>query len=305
LTITLKPGEHQTAILTVRNLSSHAETLIPGLNSFTIDKDSEKIELSPSAPVNLRDWVKFKQQSLTIAPGASEQLDIVYDTPTNVGFSYAAAITLNPPNRNVSSQGATYKAAVAIFNLINIDRPDAKRQLTIESFSASKSLYEFLPATFNLKIRNNGNIIDQPSGNIFIQRSFNDSQPITTLSLNKGGNYILPTTSRSFTQAWEAGFPRYVTTKVDGVEKKHLSWDWHHLGDLRIGRYVAKVVMVYNDGQRDISVIASYSFWVVPWKLLLVTLAAAGLIITGVVAWARLILRGTKKVRGYAKRHHK
>jgi hypothetical protein len=303
LAVNLTPGKTQTATVTVRNLSNHSETLIPALNGFTMDRLSEKIELTNTIPLGLDKWITFKQSSITLAPGASQPLEIIYNTPKEAGFSHALAITLSPPDRQGSS-GTNIQAKVAVFNLVNINRPDAKRELKIESFKSLKSRYEFLPAEFELTLKNNGNVIDQPTGNLFIQRSFDDTDPIATIPLNKGAAYILPDTSRKFASSWNEGFPHYVTEKTAGgnEETRRLSWDWKQLGSLRMGKYVAKVVIVYNDGQRDIPIVASYTFWVIPWRLIFFTVLIGGMLVTGLVVWGRMIFKGTKKVRKYASR---
>ena len=303
LAVTLTPGKQQTATVTVRNLSNHSEILLPALSGFTVAGSNNKIELQSEVPLGLRDWIHFKQASMTLAPGASQPLNIIYDTPTNVGFSYGLAITLSQPEKPGKS-GAHIQAKVAVFNLINIDRPDAKRQLQIESFKSLKSRYEFLPAQFELVVKNKGNVIDQPTGNIFIQRSFNDENPIATLPLNKGGAYILPDSGRLFSLIWKEGFPHYEKVASPGAtqETKHLSWDWKQLGSLRMGKYVAKAVVVYNDGQHDVPLIASVTFWVIPWRLIFIALLVIGLVTTGLIAWGRMIFKGTKKVRKYATR---
>jgi hypothetical protein len=214
------------------------------------------------------------------------------------------AITLSPPDKQSEQGKANIQAKVAVFNLININRPDAKRELKIENFKSLKSRYEFLPAEFELTIKNTGSVIDQPRGNLFIQRSFNDTEPIATIPINKGSAYVLPTVSRTFASKWDGGFPHYINQKTAGgtEETKRLSWDWKQLGSLRMGKYVAKVVLVYNDGQRDVPIVASHTFWVIPWRLIIFTVIVGGLIVTGLVAWGRMIFKGTKKVKKYASR---
>lgn len=304
LTVTLKPDERKTATLTIRNQSTHDQILVPHISGFVIDKTSQKIDLRPDVPSGLDEWIEFKDRSLTIPPGASRPLEIIYHTPSNVGFSYAVAITLDPPDKTPETKGANYKASVAVFNLINIERADAKKELQVVAFKSDRSRYAFLPASFTLTVQNNGNVIDQPAGNVFIQRSFDDTEPLATIPLNQTNGYILPNTSRDFTSQWADGFPRYESTKsaANTEPERHLRWDWRHMNELRIGKYVAKAVLVYNDGQRDVPLIASTTFWVIPWTLLFAIVAAAGLLITGLLAWGKLVLRGTKKVGKYARR---
>jgi hypothetical protein len=300
LTITVKPGQTQTATLTVRNFSNHSETLYPRLNGFKIDKSSQKIELEEQVPLGLDQWISFKDSALTIPAGGTQPLVITYKTPQDVGFSYALAITLSRGQDQLPKDGTRLQGAVAVFNLINVDRKDAKRELTIEKFTADKSRYEFLPAGFTLTIKNSGNVIDQPQGNVFIQRSFDSSKPIATLPVNRAAGYILPDTSRTFTNDWKNGFPSYAPTQENGKTTYNLKWDWKHVGDLRFGKYVAKAVVVYNDGQRDVPLVASTTFWVIPWRIIFVTLVILLILGAGIYAWLRLIVKGTKKVKGYA-----
>jgi hypothetical protein len=300
LVVTLTPGKQQTTSLTVRNLSNHPETLYPKLNAFTLDKNSKNIQLQETAPPIVSEWTSFKNPSVTIAPGGSQAVNVVFDTPTNVGFNYSFAITLSRnPNDSLQHDGVSLKGAVAVFTLVNIDRPDAKRSLSITDFKTNKSSYQYLPADINLSIKNSGNVIDQPKGTIYIQRSFSSNKPIATIPINSTNNYVLPGTARAFTATWDSGFPHYVQDSDGG---RHLSWDWKRLSDLRFGRYVAKAVIVYNNGQHDVPVVASYTFWVIPWTLIFGTLVILTILVMGVIGWGRLIVHGTKKVRSRAYR---
>jgi hypothetical protein len=301
LVVTLTPGKDQTTSLTVRNLSNHPETLYPKLNGFTLDKNSKDIRLQETAPVGINSWVVFKNPSVTIAAGATQPVDIVFHTPKDVGFSYSFAITLsrNAADASIQRDGVTLKGAVAIFCLVNIDRTDAKRELSVASFTGNKSSYQYLPADFTLQVKNKGNVIDQPKGTLYIQRTFDSAKPLTTMSINSAGSYVLPGTTREFKLSWNDGFPSY---KTDANGKRSLSWDWKHISDLRIGRYVAKTVIVYNDGQRDVPLVNSFTFWVIPWTLLLGLIVILIILVMGVFGWGRLIVRGTKKVRGHGYR---
>lgn len=301
LAVTLTPGQQHTATLNVRNLSSHNETLKPELTGFHLDKSTNKIELDKQAPANMGQWTHFAQSSLSLAPGAAGQIKIIYDTPKNVGFSYNAAITLSRANDLGAEPGANIKGKVVVFNLVNVSRPDAKRQLKITSLTTSRGSYEFLPAKLKLSVQNLGNVIDQPTGNLFIQRSFDDYQPLSSLNVNSMGGYILPGTTRVFDLEWKEGFPSYVANK-DAGGKSHLNWDWRHANQFRFGRYVAKAVIVYNDGQRDVPLIASVNFWVVPWRIVAVSVLVIVVLVMGLFGWGKVVASGTKKVKKYVLR---
>jgi hypothetical protein len=298
LVVSLTPGQTQTATITIRNFSNHSENLQPGLSGLHVDATSEKVSLTDTIPADMSSWLHFSQSSVTIAPGATVQLTLTFATPHNVGFSYSVAISLTSSRvTGQTNTGAGIKPQVVVFCLININRDDAKSALSIEGFASDKLRYAFLPADFTLKIKNNGNIISQPSGNIFIQRSLNDTKPVATLPVNAGGGYVLPGTMRNFTTQWGNGFPHYAVGK-DG--KKHLKWDWKHLNEFRFGRYVAKAVVIYDNGHQDVPLIASFTFWVIPWWLLLFLTLTLVVLVMGVVGWGWLIFKGTKKVKGYA-----
>lgn len=300
LVITVTPGKRQSATLTIRNSSNHPETLYPKLSGFTTDTSSKDIRLTDSPPAGVQEWVLFRDPSVIIPAGGTKNLDVIFNTPGTVGFSYSLAILLSrKPDNPVQGDGVRLQGAVAVFCLINVDRPDAKRQLAITGFSSDKSRYQYLPASFKIAVANNGNVIDAPKGTLFIQRSFDSNTPIAAIPLNPANNYVLPDVTRAYEAVWNNGFPLY-TTGADG--KRHVAWDWKKIGDLRFGRYVAKVVLTYNDGKRDIPLVASYTFWVIPWALILVLLLVVTVLAMGIFGWGRLLFKGTKKVHGYAHR---
>ncbi|HSW99726.1 MAG TPA: Fn3-like domain-containing protein [Patescibacteria group bacterium] len=301
--VSLTPGQTQTTTLTLRNFSNHSESLQPGITGLQVDKTSQKVTLQSSLPADIASWLHFSPSAITLAPGTSTKLTITFTTPRDIGFNYSVGITLtSSENAGQTNNGAAIKPEVVVFCLININRPDARSQLSIEGFSGDKSHYNFLPANFTIKVKNSGNVISQPSGTIFIQRSFNDATPIATLPINNGGGYSLPGTTRSFSANWNAGFPLYVTTSAG---KHYLSWNWKRVSELRFGKYVAKAVLVYDNGRQDVPIITSFSFWVIPWGLLLFVTVTAIILVMGLVTWGWLLFKGTKKMKGYASHAHR
>jgi hypothetical protein len=186
---------------------------------------------------------------------------------------------------------------VAVFTLINVDRPDAKAELNVDNFTSSKKVYEYLPATLSVRFRNTGNTILQPAGNIFMQRTASSKKPMATLVVNPKGSYILPGTTRTLAATWSDGFPVYATD-ANGAPTGKVIWNWANMSHLRIGRYTASLVAVYNENGRDVPVTGTVTFWVIPWKILLVLLLVVLLVLFALFIIGRFIYKLVRRGRG-------
>jgi hypothetical protein len=300
LVVTMKPGETKSFDLKIRNASSKPENLAIAPRSFEID-DSGEIKLDDTkTPPEIGEWTSFSAPKFTVQPGEWYVQKVTIAIPKEAGFSYSFALSISRQEDPLAVDvGRKLKGSVAIFTLVNIDKPGATRTLELDKLSVDKSFYEYLPATLNVRLKNTGNSIVRPSGNLFIQRGDNDKDPIGTLPLNKNSGYILPGKVRTLAVDWDDGFPvERKTTDSSGAEKKNLEWNWGNLSHIRFGRYTAKVVAIYNDGTRDIPVTGEVSFWVIPWKLLLILLVIILLIGAGI--WSI-----TSKAVGLSKRQAK
>ena len=291
LVLSVKPGETQQTELKIRNNGDKPEHLKIEPKSFNLNGDSGEITLSDNAPTDIADWVHFANPTFTIAPGEWFTEQITISLPKSAGFSYTFALIISRSNdtTTVKPGESALKGSVAVFTLISVDRPDAKKQLEVTEFQASQKVYEYLPASLKVTFKNTGNTIVQPYGNIFIQRNGSSSAPISTLPVNEGHGYILPGSTRSLSTEWTNGFPVYKTAQsaANVTGKKQLVWDWSQASNFRFGRYTAKLVAVYNDGHRDVPLEAQTTFWVIPWKLL----AGVGLLLLIVIIGISTVLK--------------
>ncbi len=263
---TVEPGQKTTISVKIRNTGTQNEDLKMGLRSFTVDSESGEVQLKDDAPKEVKDWVSFEQPQFSVASGSSFEQSVTFTVPADAGFSYSFALTVSRSNPVKGSAGKTaIEGSVAIFTLLTVDRPGAVKKIEVVKLSSKKKVYEFLPSEFSLQLKNSGNVIIAPAGNVFIQRSASSTSPLAVLPVNATGAYILPGVSRTVSTKWSDGFPVY---KTDDNGKSNLTWDWGTLQKLRIGKYTARVVVIYNDGTRDVPIEASVSFWVMPWRLL-------------------------------------
>ena len=292
---TIEPGTTKTVELKIRNQNTQSETLKMGLRAFTINSSTGEVELKNDEPQDVVGWVSFANPVFTVSAGEWYTQKITFAVPANAGFTYSFAITISR-NAPTKEQGGktSIEGSVAVFALLSTNRPDALRKLEIASFSSKKKVYDYLPASFTLQLKNSGNTIIQPGGNIYIQRTSNSAAPLATMPVNEKSAYILPNVTRSMQAEWSAGFPVYKTVDAQ-TGKKKLTWDWSTLQNFRIGHYVAKAVVIYNDGNRDVPTQAEIDFWVIPWKIISIAVVALGLVTVGIVTIVRKTMRVARK----------
>lgn len=299
LVTTIKPGQSTTLELNIRNQGAHTEYLKIQPRDFTFDSKTQKISIDDTKTPPMGRWISFSDPTFAVAAGQTMTEKVSVSLPKEAGFSYSFALVISREGKpSNDKEGQHLKGSLALFTLINVDRPGATRKLELGKISTSKNIYEYLPAEIDIELKNTGNSIFQPFGNVFIQRGQDDKNPTGTLPLNTNNAYILPGTTRVMKVEWTEGFQvEKVVAQDDGSTKKDVKWDWNNLSHLRIGRYTAKVVAVYNDGQRDIPLEGSVSFWVLPWKLLLGVLVVILLIAVGLWSIASRLVHNTKKMR--------
>jgi len=300
LVTTVKPGVQTTVELKIRNGSSGTEKLKIEPRSFTFNSETGEVDLDDTTSPTIASWVSFSAPQFTAAPGQWVTERVTFNVPADAGFSYSFALIVNRQEDPSPVEGARLiKGAVAVFTLINVDRPGATSSLEVVEFKSSKGIYEYLPAEFSVSFNNTGNTITQPYGNIFIERGGEGAEPLATLPVNSAKAYILPETTRAITANWGDGFPAYKTVQnADGTTSQKLVWDWTKVSSLRIGRYTAKLVAVYNQGGRDVPIEGTVSFWVLPWKILGVLLLIVLLILFALFMLVRMIVKSIRRRHG-------
>lgn len=294
LIATVQPGVESTLELRIRNTGTETQALKMGTRSFAVDDSSGQVKLGEDDPVSVRDVVSFVDPLFTLHAGEIFTQRIHVNPPADSGFTYDFAVTIAQQNPPKAAKGSSaISGSVAVFTLINVDRAGSTRQFTLSSVSASKHTYEFLPVTISVKLKNTGNTSVQPVGTVFIKRKASDNRQLAALPLNQDGGYIVPGSTRTFNVSWSDGFPRYETVKEGDTTRRKLVWRGG-LDNLRFGRYIAQVVALYNDGQRDVPIMAEVSFWVIPWRIILGLVLASALLLAGLY----MVLRALGKVVG-------
>jgi hypothetical protein len=297
LVTTVKPGQKTQVELKIRNSGTDTESLKIEPRSFSLSQDSANVSLLDTTPPDIASWINFSQPKFSVQSGQWQTEEITFTVPKTAGFSYSFALVISrQSDPKPTAGGRLIKGSLAVFTLVNVDRPGATSSLTVSNFSVSKRFYEYLPAKFSITFRNTGNTIAQPYGNLFLQRTPTSKIPLGTLAVNENKGYILPGTARTVSATWTDGFPVYrPVTNADGSTSQKLVWNWTKLSQLRIGRYTAHLVAVYSQAGRDVPIEGNVSFWVIPWKILIGLVVVVLLLLFAVFTLVRAIVRSIRK----------
>jgi hypothetical protein len=243
-------------------------------------------ELTPED--TFANWVTFSEKEFTLAAGEWKTIQATVTPAQDAAFGYYYAFVFS---RAETPQAVPGRAAIhggsAVLVLLDVVVPGAKREVSLESFETDKKVYEFLPVNFLTRLHNTGNVHAAPRGNIFIKNTAGEEVALLEVNFEKGN--ILPSSKRIFETAWTQGFPFYKDRVIDGAVVRDengkivrdLEWNFSELQNLRMGRYTASLVLVYDDGTRDVPIEGSVSFWVMPWRILAVGGVVLALLLFG------------------------
>lgn len=299
--LSTEPGHSVSTDLQVRNAGTETEKLKVTLRKFKASNNDGTVTIDDrSTTDSYFDWVSFSSPLFDAPPGEWKTIKMNITPPKDAAFGYYYAVQFSRAAPPVVQPGQNaVEGAVAVFVLLDVKQQGAKRVGEVVEFSTSKRIYEFLPATFTVKLKNSGNTHLAAVGNIFISNGLAKlDQPI---QINGAHGSILPGSIRIFKADWDSGFPVYINKTVDGqpvLDKNQqnirtLKWDFNQVSKLRFGKYTARLVMVYDDGQRDVPIEAVVNFWVVPWRiiggvLLGLLFIGIGMVTIGRKLWRRL-----------------
>jgi hypothetical protein len=309
INLKVEPGVSISTPLKIKNDGLSSENIKVSLMKFKADSITGVPTLSEREPGdNYFDWASFSENSFTLPANEWKTITATFNVPKEASFGYYYAVVFSRAEENVekNERQTIINGGTAVLVLLEATVPNAKREVTVTDFSVDKAMYEFLPATFSIKLRNTGNVHIAPRGNIFISQDENKDVAILEVNPNRGS--ILPDSPRDFTESWSDGFPYYVDKQLDNKTildennspEKELKWDFKDASKLRWGKYTAKLLLVYDDGKKDVPVEATVEFWVMPWRLILyilLALAFPAIIVYLIMKWRmkKMLKKNNKK----------
>ncbi len=299
------PGETVKGTLKLLNATSGDKTVYLYLRNFVSDGASgTPLFITEEKPytASLKDWIALQTDNILVKNVAADnpnevKVNFEIKIPANAepGGHYAGIIaTLSKPGSNpIPEKGnLAFKDDRAAIILLNV-KGDVLRSLSVDKFYATDaftkdkpaiSIFEWMPVGFLTELRNFGNSHTVPLGDILI---YNGDSKIDQIQFNPENGNILRESSRDFINKWTGALVELVPVLdengnqvVDGNGNVQARFSFN-LQNARVplGKYTAKLAVGYDDDGSKKSLIATYDFWVFPWKLVLaILLVVAGYI---------------------------
>lgn len=280
VSIETTPGTTKSIPFKVRNNSTEKETLTVSFGTFVADESGQRPKLlDPKPGDTFLNWLQINESTFEVAPNEWKNLELSFSPPADAALSYYYTVMISRSQSSPRPGETVVQGSPALLVLATVSSPNAKRELQLESFRALTPILESLPQNLSVIIRNTGNVHITPVGNVFIDGE--GKKDLAVLSLNAGNNAILPNSTREYQVNWSDPEP---AEKNNGP----FDWDFGQGSSLRWGKYTAHLLLVYDNGERDVPVESYVTFWVFPWRVLLLRLAVPIVPAVGVFLFMKL-----------------
>jgi len=282
--LTANPGDTLSSKVRIRNNTTSPLPIKLSVKKMSGDLNGNLTLTDDNSDGSLS-WVTFTSDKVTINPLEWAEVPFTIAVPKEAAYGYYFAITFTQDNTSLLKRtGAAITGAAAVPILLDVKKEGAKAEAKITQFSVSQAVTEYLPADFVVKVENQGNVHVKPHGDIFITDGKNQ---LADLPVNPYLGSVIPNAQKVFNASWDDGFlvrtpvMEYGQPKLDknGKPMETLTINWNKLTSFRIGKYTANLLLVYDNGIKDIPIQTSVSFWVLPYKALLVIFATVVVLI--------------------------
>lgn len=232
-------------------------------------------------------WLVIAEKEFVLNNGEFRDIDVQFSLPDDLdqqGYYLELVFSTTPLNVDEGSVSLAPEIAIPIaINYLGEEQTTFEGPvIQVNSFSvdAENALYEFPVIGFNTHLINDGNLNIRPRGEIFIATDSSFNNIIATINFNEGGQLILANSGRFFENTWEEGF---IVIDRNG----NLSINFDQFDKFRLFQnYHAQLNVFWNQNGRDEFITSNASFWIVPWRIILVLLLI--ILIIGYVIYRKL-----------------
>jgi hypothetical protein len=282
-------GKTLTGTIRLTNETDAAQTYYTSVQNFVAEgEDGRQSFLPETDRTGLAQWLKPGIPNITLKAGEVREVNWSLELPKNAepGGHYAAMFfSTQPPNDKGITVGIGAKLGVLF--LVNVNG-DIKEQATVESFRVYEgdsafgghetSFLSYLPADFELRIRNQGSVHVRPKGVIRIMSMI--GREASSIDVNPLDSKVLPSSIRRVRSVWGPTDLSKAEGFFQGVKN-----EWKGFA---FGRYTAKAEATFGAANQPLN--AQVTFWVFPWRLSLLFVGVVLLLLLGLKAYNRMVI---------------
>lgn len=254
----LNPGEKYIKEITVTNRLGKRMDFEINIEDF---KGSRNIEQSvvllgnEKGPYSLKDYLKPDITKFTLDHGQRMMIEVEVDIPPDAepgGLYGSVLVSAHPPLSAESIEAEKAKGQISLITRLGSlffvrIKGAAREDASLKEFKTINNFYEKTPIPFQIIFENNGSVHLTPSGKIEIKNLLGKKIDEVDVDLF----FALP----------------------DSLKYREIKWD----KGLLLGRYTA--VLSLNRGYRNIIDQKTISFWVIPWKEIIIGIIILAIIV--------------------------
>jgi hypothetical protein len=275
------PGESKSFEIPVRNITPSPLSVKMEVNDFQSDGATGdpvivfNDKADPNNPFSIRPYVEGPEFfDLAVDEEKILQYTITLPTDANPGarFGVMRFIANGGPG---ADEGVTLTASLGTIIIVNtpgdaVELISLKDLKVVDEDGNSGSLFESAPKQVVVKLSNEGNTFVRPFGNVEVKNWNGDVVQSTEFNSGETRPGMLPQSQRDF---------EIILENISGY-----------------GKYTVQANISYGDGTNIIP--ATVTFWVIPWKLLLIAFVVIVLIVIaanrGLKVYKRNVIKSTK-----------
>jgi hypothetical protein len=251
------PGQTVTAKIRVRNITNGLLIAKGRADDFGAGNDESgqpKLLLDETGATrfSLKYWVSGVPD-LRLAPQEQKTTNVTINVPANAepgGHFGVVRFTAVPPE--LEGTGVALSASIGSLILLKVSGQVVEK-VSLAEFTTGqtgdgtkdsfkkRSMFEVGPVGLLVRLKNEGTVHQKVQGQIDVVSAL--GKKVGTVKVNERGGNVLPDSIRRFEE------------KLDNRKL--------------FGKYTAKLALTYSDGKK---IEGSTTFWVIPWKLLLLVL---------------------------------
>lgn len=267
--LSANPGDSIQNILRVYNDTTEPVLVSVNVDNFSPTGEAGQVvidENTPDTGFSLKSWITLNQSSFTLEPRASQTVEFTIAVPQNAepGGHYGSILASIAPVDAVTGGGVGIAQRVGALLLLDV-AGEVTEKMYIAEFVAPE-FSEYGPVDLTLRLKNDGSVHLKPRGYITITNMF--GKEAGTIDIPQTN--VLPQSVRKFDLGW-------------GVKYMY-------------GKYTATLSAIYGSANEPLAAVAT--FWIVPWKLLVVALLAIILVCTALYKGRHRIALAVRVLRG-------